>query len=111
MAADNPNRDVIAGLREVADFLAAHPELPKACYALVSLRSQYDGWGTPPARETLTALAVALGDRATERGGGAPLIDGRFSGDVRVCAEAKVSELRDEPVAPVEYEPIIPVKS
>lgn len=99
-----PNVDVIAGLRAAADFLALHPELPRARWASVSLRGGAD---FHQARETLTAVAAALGDRAVEKlYSGDVEITGEF-GPVVIRAAAKVSELADAAPEPVAYEPII----
>ena len=102
------NLDVAQGLREVAEFLEAHPELPAVEWAIVQVR--YHVGAKSPARETLTALAEALGQRATESARRDEVsIDGRFAGDVRVTASANVSDLAGIPPVPVrvEYEPIL----
>ena len=100
---DGPNVDVIAGLRAIADFLQDHPELPVARWASVSLRAAGDD---RPARETLAAVAAALGEQAVEarQYGGDVEIRGEF-GPAMLRATARVSELVDP--APVAYEPII----
>lgn len=109
----NPNQDVITGLLAVAAWLDAHPELPKAHYALVSLRSEYVPQ-TDDARVTLSTVAAALvdwlDDDVVERDNvGTITVEGKFGG-ARVIAAARKSELIDEPPVP-EYEPILPVRS
>jgi hypothetical protein len=104
------NLDVARGLREVADFLEQHSELPRAKWATITLR--YHIGDNSPARETLTLIAQALGEKAVEKEHSSEvIIEGRFAGNVRVDATAKRSELVDAPPDPVEYEPIIPVQS
>lgn len=99
----HPNADVISGLRDAADWLAEHPELPPAYYASISFRSSY---AAANAREDLAALAEALGENAAEAQSGAEvLISGTF-GPVRVSAAAQVAALAGVPVMPA-YEPII----
>ena len=108
---DHPNADAIAALREIADVLEAHPELPPAG-GHVSLRSRYsslnyDGDATP--REVLTATAAALGDRAEERADADAVNVGVYIGPFRLFAEATIYELNGLPKPPKipEYEPII----
>jgi len=105
----HPNAATITGLREVADWLEAHPELPEPYYAAVSFRSSYV---EKNAREELTVLAAALGERASEEArSGEVEIAARFE-NVRVSGAAKVQHLRDTPPEPVvEYEAILPVRS
>jgi hypothetical protein len=102
----HPNATTIEGLREVAAWLEQHPELPAAHYAAVSFRSAY---AAANAREDLTALAVALGDRANESVyNGEATISARFADTVRVSATAKVADLGPEPASePPPYVPII----
>lgn len=98
----------VQGLREAADWLEHHPELPGTYYAIVSFGSSYR---RENAREELTALAAALGDGAAERLGPSPgevTIEGYFQ-NVRVHASARVQDLRDEAPPVIEYDPIIPV--
>jgi hypothetical protein len=105
---DHPNAATIKGLREVADWLEEHPELPRPNYAAVSFRSAYT---EKNAREELTVLAVALGERASEDAHyGEVEIVGRF-GNVRVSGAAKVQYLRAEAPIEPEYEPIIKVQA
>ena len=103
------NQDVAQGLREVAEFLEQHPELPDVTWASVLVRSQYVSLSKSPARETLTALAEALGERAVEHGLGDPIvIKGQFSGGVGIEAHANRADLAGVPAPRViEYEPII----
>lgn len=99
---NQPNVEVVEGLRQIADWLEAHPELPRARWATVSLRAVDDG---QPARRTLHQVAGALGLRAIERRtlDGDVDISGRF-GPVRVRATAALGELcRFEE----DYEPIL----
>lgn len=109
--ADNthPNLETIRGLREAADWLEQHPELRPAHFAAISFRSSYM---RENAREDLTALAVALGEGATEKpvtGSSSEVcIEGCF-GNVRVSANALIQDLRDEAPVEPEYEPILPV--
>lgn len=104
-----PNVEVVAGLRDLASFLEAHPELPCARWASVSLRAIHD---EHPARETLELVAGALGERAVERcGWGSDVeIAGEF-GPCQLRASASVAELTDPEPEPVKYEPIIPVSA
>lgn len=103
----NPNAAVIAGLREVADLLEQHPELPAVWWASLSLRERYAKAARDRARDELTAVAAAFGDRAVETRQGSDIsIEARFSGDVRLHADADINDLRDEPPLP-EYDPII----
>jgi hypothetical protein len=97
-----PNLEVARGLRELADFLEAHPALPEVhAFAYISEYRQRD------ARAELTALAEALGDTAIEEQNGSTVrIRGEF-GPVKIQADAEVSDLRDEPPSVPEYEPII----
>lgn len=105
---ENPNAEVIAGLREAADFLEQHPEMPAARYAWVVLRDRGYGASDPTAREELSAIADALGDRAEEReSAGTVRIRGTFSGGVHVDGEAEVRHLLPSPPPAPEYEPII----
>lgn len=100
-----PANAVLAeGLRETADWLDAHPELPAfrayiSCYPYGSR-----------AREVLSALADALGaDRAEEAATRSDVtISGRFGdGAIRVAATANVRDLGvTEPVLP-SYQPIL----
>lgn len=98
----HPNADLISGLRECADWLEQHPELPSASYGNVCF-----GYAIhQDARARLTALAEALGGRATERRHeGRVTIQGEF-GDLNVYAGAKVEALVDAPPLP-DPEPII----
>jgi hypothetical protein len=105
----HPNAATIQGLREAADWLEQHPELPEACYTSIALRSSYNR--RESAREELTAMAAALGARAIEKPGASPgeiTIEGGFRA-VRVYGSAHIQDLRDEAPPVVEYEPIIPV--
>lgn len=104
----HPNAATIQGLREVADWLEQHPKLPEAYYAAVNFRSAYT---EKNAREELTALAMALGERAVETEGRGDVEISAAFGAVRVSGAAKVQHLRDTPPEPVvEYEPIIKVQ-
>lgn len=93
-------------MREVADWLDAHPEIT-ARRAFVPIEAS--------SREDLEALAAALGDRARERldSISGVEIDGRFGidsdafGQVRVFGQVSVHVLADEPVKP-QYRPILP---
>jgi hypothetical protein len=92
-------------LRDLADFIDAHPELPElraTAWVDQYLRPHRD------ARKELTAVANALGKAFAkeERHGSEVEISGKF-GAVRLRAVAKVSELRDEPEPELDYEPII----
>lgn len=101
-AVQSGNHEVAVGLRELAAFLDAHPELPHARYAAVSLRH---GSEDCRGRETLEQLAGVLGDRAVERElYGRVEIVGEF-GPVTLRAAADIAELAD--VAPVAYKPIL----
>ena len=107
-----PNADLIAGLRDAADWLELHPELPRANWAWASISFGH-GITTMNARERLTQFAAALGDRAkehvTDYGGGKTVtIDGRF-GPLVVSAEAKAAALVQAPPIPA-HEPILPVE-
>ena len=102
------NHDVVRALRELADWIETHPELPAVKHASVSFRADWDR--SPFARSMLTDLADALGDRAIETaGGGEVRIEGRFLDDplVYVHATAKISALTDAPPEDPPYEPII----
>ena len=100
---ENPNADVIRGLREAADWLEAHPEV-RAGHGFVSMRANDRG--------DLERLATALGDRAEERAvhGDVEIgctfgSEGRFDG-VRVYGQMPIRKLAGAPVTP-EYEPIL----
>ena len=105
-AAPHPNHDVIAGLMEAAVFLSEHPELPEVQWASILLRHEY--MRNSPARETLTILAEALGERAAEVANRDSItIEGEFAGGVKVKASAARSDLADAPPVVIDYEPII----
>lgn len=61
---ENPNLLTISGLREIADWLAKHPEIP-AMQVLVHGRADMLGSGENP-REHLTRFAEATDCRVTE---------------------------------------------
>lgn len=102
------NLDVAQDLRNLAEWIEAHPELPR-----VSSGSVYFGLAlkAPVAREVMTTLAGALGDRATEQvekfASGHVSIEGTF-GRMRVRADASPNELGGISRV-IEYPPIIPV--
>ena len=104
-APEGVNQDVADALREIAAWLEAHPELYRA-RALVTFHPYGD-----ECRPVLTALAQALGYRATERveRGERVVIEGEFGERVRVIGDASLRYLGVlvEPPAPA-YEPIIP---
>jgi hypothetical protein len=94
---------IAAGLREVADWLDAHPELKRLemSFALVKLDAKE--------RDDLALLARALGDRATEKlvYGDEVRIGATFDGDVDVYAAVPVKKLNPTvPVVP-KYRPIL----
>ena len=99
---ENPNAETITGLRELADWLEAHPELP-AVGASAHAHIHSDD-----AREVLTTMADALGDRAEERidSIGYVAITGAF-GPVTVNVYAKPELLGAKPRPEPAYEPII----
>lgn len=97
----NRNAGVIAGLRDVADFLEAHPDLPS--FNGYVMHSAYG----KDAREKLTAIARALGDAAVETATPAEVrITGAFAG-VQLSAYSSPDRLGASPVPRVDYEPII----
>ena len=106
-APEGANHDVIQGLREVADWLEAHPELYRAAAMVM-----FHPYGNE-CRPVLTALADALGARATERveRGERVVIEGQFGERVRVIADGSLRYLGVlvQPPTPA-YEPIIPVR-
>lgn len=101
------NLEVVAGLREVADWLESNIDaLTTVTYAAVNFRWPND---RTDARGVLSSLAACLGESATEHCyQDTVTIAGEFSGDVAVRAGAKVRELVDAPPSPTDYEPIIP---
>jgi hypothetical protein len=104
-AGANRNISLTRSLRDLADFIDAHPELPE-----LRAMAWVDQYLHPhrDARKELTAVANALGKAFAkeERHGSDVEISGRF-GTVTLRAVAKVSELRDEPEPELDYEPII----
>lgn len=95
--------DLIAALREVADWLEAHPEIEPAA-GLISVYA----WGSE-SREILTRLATALGHKANERTeGGRVYIEGHFGDHFRILGSAPVDALGGEAPPTPSYEPIIP---
>lgn len=96
---------VAQSLRDVADWLDAHPEIA-ATHAFVPVRAA--------TREDLETLARALGDRAAERMayGDDVEIEGVFGGTpdrydgVRVYGQVPVAKLAGAPVPP-KYRPIL----
>jgi hypothetical protein len=102
------NCDLARGLREVADWLSEHPELPKF-HGFVNVSV----WGEK-ARDDLTAVAAALGNRASES------VD--HYGDVRISADFGPVDVRasasprylggvEVPKPRPAYEPIIEPRS
>lgn len=94
-------------LREVADWLDAHPEVAA---------SNAHVWVRATERGDLEALARALGDRASEKASDRSVeIDGTFGAEkswegVSVGGSLPIEKLVDAPPVP-QYEPIIPPKA
>ncbi|HET6867721.1 MAG TPA: helix-turn-helix transcriptional regulator [Solirubrobacteraceae bacterium] len=93
-------QSVADGLREVADWLEEHPEIPAVQFAFVRVGAK--------TREDLERLAAAL-DNPSEREAYGPAveIEGRFTGDVRVYGQVDMAKLAGVPVKPA-YTPILP---
>ena len=101
------NFETAADLRDVADWLERHPELPEVAFASVMIR--YPGFGSlrMDAREALTAVARAFGDKATETVEfGREVQIARKFGKVHVKAHASIDELGGF-ASVTSYEPII----
>jgi hypothetical protein len=101
--------DVIAGLREIADFLEEHPEVTD----ITAHVWQRTPWNEPPeaARERLTTFAQALGAQAREQVSSVArpakvVIDRDFHG-VALHADSPASTLAGAAPEPPRYEPII----
>lgn len=104
-----PNQPLAAGLRELADFLDANPELPGVRAVAWISDFRYSAEDRARARPELAALAAALGDRATEiQTGSTVRIEGMF-GPIVLHADANVHELAGDPKPAPAYDPIIPV--
>lgn len=104
--AANLNAGVIAGLREVADFLEAHPSLPP-----FSGHVMYGAYGEN-AREELTAIAIALGDAAVETATPSEVRITAAFARAHLSAYASPTKLGASPAPrPVDYEPIIAPKA
>ncbi|HWF25197.1 MAG TPA: hypothetical protein VG275_07110 [Solirubrobacteraceae bacterium] len=102
------NPALAQGLRDLADWLDEHPELPDVRYTSACFHTRYT-LGTD-ARAELEVVARALGERAVEkRQDDNVSIEGAFAPDrlLTVRAEASVHQLRQEPVPVPDYEPII----
>lgn len=101
---NGPNLDVAQDLRDVAEWLEQHPELPKVSWAAIRLRQAL----ADDARAALTAVAEALGDRAAERFEYDEVrIVGAF-GRVTVTAAASPGALGGVK-STIKYDPIIPL--
>lgn len=102
----NVNAELADNLREIVDFLETHPDLP-AFHGYIG-RYCYGA----KARESMSRIAVALGDRAVESltdNGHEVQILGEF-GEARVRAYAPISNIGGRKVTPeIEYAPIIGV--
>lgn len=104
------NLELAEALREVATWLEMHAgdlPLPRSFGAYI-MRGIYGG----DAREVMTAVAQALGDRATEKVTGTEVVIGGKFGPVEVSVTTDARSLGAEfsPPQP-EYEPILPVKA
>jgi len=89
---------IAQGLREVADWLEAHPEIAPR-WAFVSVEATE--------REHLETLAAGLGDLATESVSGQTVeIRGKFAGGVDVFGTLPLSKLARVPVPA--YRSILP---
>jgi hypothetical protein len=97
------NADVIAGLREVADLLEAHPELPVVYWASVRI----GGYLNSLTREDMERVAAVIPE-PTERLNtlNDVEISGHFSGNVELSAAAKVEALGGRRTV-FEYTPIL----
>ena len=108
-AVEHPNADLISGLREVVDWLEQHPELPHAAWASLCFGYEIKR----DARERLTQLAEALGERAKEDRNFDRISLGSMFGGPRglnVFATAKKRDLVHETPLP-EPEPILKPKA
>lgn len=105
---ENPNVDLVAGLRDLADFLEQHPSLPPVRATAWVPEHRWSEAARANARADLTAVAEALGERATEKQTrSSVIIEGAF-GPIGLRAEAQIGDLRTVVPPPVpEYEPII----
>lgn len=97
---DTPVGTIVEGLREIADWLEANPDLtPTSTHVYIAAKDRRD----------LERLAAALGDKAEESQPSYSTdvqICGRFAGYSRVYASVPLSKLTDAPPVP-EYTPII----
>jgi hypothetical protein len=101
------NLEMAKGLRELADLLEAHPGMPEVRALVWVSDYRYGDDAGARARLELTAVAEALGARASEdRQGDRVRIKGSF-GPVDLHADATVSQLRGAPPDELAYEPII----
>src|SRR5205807_1235541 len=82
------NLEIAHGLREIAHWLEAHPDLPDA-----STGSVYFFTYGKEARAALTAVADALGDRAEESVAGSEVRIIASFGSARVHACASLKDL------------------
>lgn len=99
-AQNSPDRTqtIADGLREVATFLDAHPDVsPQHAFVKLAATNRAD----------LERIAAAFGDYAAERVSyGDVVIEGKFAGGVTAYAGVRVEKLAGAPVKP-EYEPIL----
>lgn len=109
--AGQANLELASALHDAAHWLEMHAaDVPKLNAFIYAPDFRFGDEATARARAELAAVAAALGHRAIEQqSGGNVRIEGKF-GRVTVFAEARVSDLLDEPTPPAPpYRPIIPV--
>jgi hypothetical protein len=100
------NAEVITGLRQAADFLEAHPDLPK-------MHAWLSNWVYgKEARQVLTQFADALPEPVESMSNGSDVKVGQQFGAVEVYAQASTKDLGATavPVVP-QYEPILAAKA
>lgn len=102
--AGSVNTALVAGLRELADWLEAHADADLPEFSGFVHASVYSN----DARQVLERFARLLGDDASERVEyGSVRISGEFPGGVRLELSSPAKSVGGEKIERVEYEPII----